>query len=468
MTDVGTLHPSITTARSSEWELMRDCVNGESAIKARGEIHLAKPSGFKAQPDGGNEFYGAYKGRAQFPEILAPSISAMVGIIHGSESKISIELPGPMEFIIEKATQNGLTLEAFHRRITRQLLEVGRYGILTDVPQVSGDIFLAGYTAESIINWEDDGSFFVLDETTWVRMGFEWTQVEQHRVLELDGGRYRQLVFMNRGLAPAEEIFPTARGDGTLTEIPFVVATARDLTPVPETPPLVGVARAARAIYQLSADYRLQLYMSGQETLFIINGKAPKVIGSSVVVSLEGDESRKPDAKYVGPSGIGIKSHKEAMEDNRKAAVRAGARMFDEETSSAESGVARRLRFAAETATLMSVAQNSCAALEVALRHGATIMGLNPEDVRVIPPTDLLDSTMTASDASALTKVWMDGAISYETLYGNLQRGGIADSDRTAEDETKLIEDETDTPEEAGLIPLPDDDQFLFPGAESP
>ena len=33
----------------------------------------------------------------------------------------------------ERATADGLDLESFHRRITRQLLTFGRYGILTDV-----------------------------------------------------------------------------------------------------------------------------------------------------------------------------------------------------------------------------------------------------------------------------------------------------------------------------------------------
>ncbi len=455
MSDVGTLHPSITTARSEEWGLMRSAASGESVIKAGGEKHLVKPDGFRVQPDGGTAFYEAYKARAQFPEILAPSISAMVGIIHGKESKIQVDLPDSMDFIVERATQNGLTLDAFHRRITRQLLEIGRYGILADSPQGKGDPFLAGYSAEAIINWEDDGTFFVLDETSFVRNGFEWSSIEQHRVLELFEGSYRQLLYLDKAERPFEEIVPTVRGGGKLDVVPFIVVTARDLTPTPETPPLVGVARSARAIYQLSADYRLQLYMSGQETLVIINGKTPAAIGASVVIALEGDDSRRPDAKYVGPSGVGIKAHREAMEDNRDAAVRAGARMFDESSGAQESGVARRLRFAAETATLMSVAQNSCAALEGSLRFIAAIIGADPEDVRVTPPSDLLDNTMKATDAQALVKVWMDGAISYDTLYSNLQRGGIADSDRTVEDEVKLIGDDIATPEESGLIPLP-------------
>lgn len=455
--DVKTLHPDLTSARLAEWILMRDAAAGEGAVKARGEAYLPKPSGFKTRPDGGKAMYDAYRMRAQFPEILAPSISAMVGIIHDSESRV--ELPGALDFIIERATENGLTLDAFHRRITRQLLEVGRYGVLADAPEGAGQPFLVGYGAEVIINWDADGTFFVLDETQLVRDGFEWIEFSRFRVLELIEGRYIQTVFEGPDLVPTE-ILPEGVGALALEVVPFVVATSRDLTPVPEPPPLVGVGRAAVAIYQLSADYRHQLYMSGQETLVIINGKVPDAIGAGVVIELEGTESRKPDAKYVGPSGVGIEAHKVAIEQNLKASVRAGARMFDQTESRQESGEARRLRFAAETATLMSVAQNSCAALEASLRHVAVMVGADPKQVVVAPPTDLLDSTMSPDDAVKLVKVWQEGAISYETLYAAFQRGGLADIDRTHEEESKLIDDENEqlTPEVAGLLPLPADD----------
>ncbi len=189
MRDVATKHPEITRERQDEWRLMHDADNGESAVKARAEAYLPKPGGFKAQADGGKAMYDAYRARAQFPEILAPSISAMVGIIHSKKARI--ELPPAMEYLLEQTTATGLSLFAFHRRITRQLLKMGRFAVLADAPADSGQPFLAGYHADSIINWENDGSFYVLDETGMVRDGFEWNRVEQYRVLELVNGVYQ-------------------------------------------------------------------------------------------------------------------------------------------------------------------------------------------------------------------------------------------------------------------------------------
>ena len=88
--DVKTKHPSLTGERLAEWKLMRATLDGESAIKRDGETYLTKPGGFKANPAAESALYAAYKSRAQFPEILVPSIAAMIGIVHGQEIDIQI------------------------------------------------------------------------------------------------------------------------------------------------------------------------------------------------------------------------------------------------------------------------------------------------------------------------------------------------------------------------------------------
>jgi hypothetical protein len=59
--------------------------------------------------------------------------------------------------------------------------------------------------------------------------------------------------------------------------------------------------------------------------------------------------------------------------------------------------------------------------------------------VVVKPNLSFVDSTLSADEALKLVQVWQNGAISYETLYQNLQRGEIASAERDYEDELKLI-----------------------------
>jgi len=437
MTTIATLHPALTAERRAEWQLMRDAMDGESAVKARADAYLPKPGGFKNNPATETALYDAYRLRAQFPEIVAPTVAAMIGIIHDRE--IVIKMPDAMQFLWEDADGMGLPLEAFHRRITRELLVIGAYAVLADAPKDGGDPFLAGYARDAVINWDKD--WWVTDETSMIRKGFIWEKLERYRLFTMGDGGYEQLLFEAPALV-AEEIQITGRGGARLPRIPFAVGSARDLSPRIEAPPLIGVARAALGIYQLSADYRWQLYMSGQETLVAINGKGPSMVGAGVIHEMQGAEGLAPDLKYVSPTCSGIEAHKAAIEDLRIQAIHAGARLV--ETSQAdESGTARQMRFASELATLTSIAQNSCALLERSLRNVAMLMGLGEAAeaaIVVTPPTDLLDTTMTPADAEALMRVWQGGGMAWETYYANLQRGGIASSERDADEEYALIE----------------------------
>lgn len=460
MTDaVDTKHP-LWEAMADKWQLMRDTTAGETVVKDAGETYLPKPSGFSAQKDGGRALYAAYQKRAQFPEIVEPTIRGMVGVIHRTEAQI--DMPAAMEPLWERATKDGLPLEALHRRITAELLTTGRYSLLADAATEGSDLpWLAGYTAEALINWADDRSLFVLDESGLKREGFRWEQEQRFRVLELLDGRYTVQTYTGSEKAAGEALTPSGRGNAKLSEIPFVVIGAQDLSLSPEVPPLTGVARSAVALYQLSADYRWQLFMTGQETLVIINGDAPEAVGAGAVIAIKqgsGDEAARPDVKYVGPAGTGIAAHRTAMQDERENAAQAGARLLAGEGRAAESGDALRIRFAAETATLTSIAQSSAQGLEKALRHIAVMIGHDPDTVTVKPNLSFVDSTLTPTDALAIIKGWQEGAYSYTTMYENLQRGEIASAERSAEDELALLdrEDLGRNPELDNLGLLPD------------
>jgi hypothetical protein len=442
--DVDTKHPDYE-AMELEWQRMRATHAGTDAVKALGAALLPVPEGFKLKdkPQAVSEMYADYVMRARFPEVVAPTVMGMVGVIHRMEAKI--EMPEAMNPLWENSDGNGLPLEAFHRQITFELLQTGRYGIIVDADLEGSDIpFMRGYIAESLINW--DTNFFVLDESGITRNGFKWTQSKKWRVLSLNGGQYEQQVYEGERKTPGLVVLPTTRGNKALTEVPFVVIGTRHLTNDVDKPPLVGVANAAIAAYQLSADYRYQLYHSGQETLFCFNMDPPEAIGAGAIVtaSASSKDSAAPDAKYVGPECTGIDAHKVAIADELDNAARAGARLFDQQEANDESGEAKRIRYAAETATLTSIAQTSAQGLERALRFVAKMMGLDPEQVIVTPDLSFVNTNLTPQQIDSLIKAWQAGAISYETLFENLQSGEVINAEKSAEDEQKLIIEEDD------------------------
>lgn len=435
MGTVKSYHPSITAERRAEWKLMRDAMDGESAIKSRGETYLPMPTGYKKAADGGAALYDAYKMRAQFPELLAPSVAAMIGIIHGRE--IPITMPPAMEYLWENADSNGLPLEAFHRRITRELLVIGGYSVLADHAETGGDPWLAGYNRDTLINWDTD--WYVLDETDLIRKGFIWEQLEKYRVLTMDGSFYAAAVYTGQ-TENGMPIEVRGRGGRLLPRIPLAIGNAMDLSPRVEPPPLIGVARAALAIYRKSADQELAQHMSAMPTIIAINCEGPDVVGAGVVYSAYGNDNSVPDVKMLEAENNGIRERREDMAVDRQAAVMAGARLFEQTAQGAESGEAKRLRYASETATLVSIAQSSCLLLERSLRNVAMIMGLPEDDIVVEAPTDLMDRTMSPQEFAALFGVYQQGGMSWETYFALGQRGGIFSPDTTAEDEQRLLD----------------------------
>lgn len=448
---VSTRHPDYTTSRLNEWELMRHAYEGESAIKRYTERYLPMPPGWKGLSTKAREdAYLTYLLRARFPEITANAIRSMIGILHSQEWHK--ELPG-MEHLIERATKDGLTLDTFSKRITIELLLTGRYSVATDAPddERGGDPYLCGYNAESLINWdENDQTFYVFEETVDVRDGFVWNTVLRTRVFELQGGRYVQSVYDDGTLIEVKE--PMLPSRTTMPNVPVVVGGAMDMDLKPDTPPLIGVARAAVAHYQLYADWRTALYMAYQDTLVIHNATAeslPKSVGAGVLIALQSAEQGKDTrAEYIAPSGTSIEAHERAMDREQQSAIKSGASMFDNtKREGQESGEARRLRFSAETATLSTIANASAAILEKAIRNGAMMKGLDPEAIIVRPPDNLLEGRLDGQELTALVNAWERGAFSHTTLHENLQRGRIASMDRDADEEAALIDTIRDLPE---------------------
>src|SRR4051794_15588814 len=107
MANVEAQHPDYQDWKE-EWTMLRHCERGPKAVKNEGKLYLPMPEGFEAQEDGGVQMYLSYTQRAEFSDILNPTLSGMVGLIHKVEPKI--DMPARMQPIWEKATMDGLSL----------------------------------------------------------------------------------------------------------------------------------------------------------------------------------------------------------------------------------------------------------------------------------------------------------------------------------------------------------------------
>lgn len=453
---VSSAHPAYSAIRP-DWQRINDCYGGERVVKAAGSLYLPPTHGHlidgygTASPNAiGNQDYDSYRLRAVFPDYIYAAVSSLVGVMHKEPPEI--KLPAKLESLRNRATVRGESLASLLRRINHWQIRLGRVGLLADPP--SGRLVssalprFALYEASSIINWDttpsldsDPGNdldpevldLVVLDESGWIRkpdgdrLVLDWQSIRSHRVLRLGpSGSYEFKVVENDGDADFGPWIRAEVGGRPLNQIPFVFINATDLVPVPDVPPLNGLANLSMTIYRGEADYRHHLHMQAQET-FVVTGheeeagedSQPRRLGAGAQVVLANESAK---AYYVGIKADGLSEQREALSADHERAAHQLVGLLDTKTRQAETGGAMRTRMAARIASLESIAQAGAAGLQEALRQVAVWMGEDPEEVVVRPNTDFIDDPASTAELAALANAIAAGIpLSRESVHGWLK-----------------------------------------------
>jgi hypothetical protein len=449
-------HPSYE-AFAPSWQLMRDAMDGEDEIKSKGETYLPMKSGTRAIADSAlrTASYEAYKLRAEFPELVAPTVRGSVGTI--LDQAASIELPAALEPLRLRATRDGLTLEALHRRITLELIVTGRYGLLPGMDG-AGNPYLAGYVTEAVINWDLDDeqhtNFVMLDESGAKRdpVTGKWDTVEAYRECQVENGVYRSLVWTKVG-GQWQSSDPVEARDGKrqpLETVPFVFINTNDLSPEPDDVPLYGLAKLAVRVYRLDADYTFALHMTSEPTPWvngfsdakqaITDGNTPTSIGSSSLWILP----ENAQAGFLEFTGAGLSAQEKAIQNSLQRAVLFGANLLADHQKTAESGEAIKLRLGNQTSTLKTIAMTSAAGLERALKNVATWMGESPDKVSVKPNLDFFDHALSPQEITAIVAGWQAKAYPRRVMFDRFQKGELISQDETFDTYSDALDAESE------------------------
>jgi hypothetical protein len=466
------LHPEYVN-RLSEWMQLSDTYEGERAVKSKRLDYLPATEGMVQ--DGmttptapGWRDYDAYLMRAYFHDVVKDAVKAMVGIMHNKPAVI--KLPTRLAGMMDKATIQGEGLQLLLRRINVAQLLFGRCGLLADAPQgVDVDKalpYISFYDPIRIINWDagrlNEGrnqlELVVLDESGYRREGFTWKTEKKYRVLTRggpeslesgwerppEGSPFAVCVKVNDTSMPILEdfIYPSIGGK-TLDDIPFVFVGANDLVPEPEVSPLLGLSNLSLVIYRAEADYRQTLYLQGQSTLVIVGGAVDEAAPDALRVGNKGviDLRIGGDAKYIGPTGGGLGEMRQALKADQDEAQALGVAFLDVGQARGESGEALRIRVAARTTTISSVAQCGGQGLEQILRFCAEWVGEDPDEVVVAPTTDFADQTVAGAALLAFMQAKQLGLpLSLRSMHRMMQMNDMTEMD--FEQENDQIEEE--------------------------
>ncbi len=476
------IHPDFSIV-APDYVVMADTFAGERHIKDATTIYLPLTAGMVL--DGATQSltspgwlrYVNYLARAKFPDYVQDAASTLVGVLNREPARI--QLPAAMEPMRESATRRGESLLMLLRRIHLNQLLYGRLALLGDAVQGRNTPILLDYPARLLVNWSDEPfdtlspnelRMAILDETRPEigTDGLTWTTVIRGRALVLtddsdpsvptpemiDGAeRVASLARTYRTWTEVEGrksavVEPSLAGR-TLPFIPLTVVGATDLALSPGIIPLLGLARLCLSIYRGEADYRQSLHHQGQDTLVIIGEEGSPDddeesdsedevrvgVGSVIRVPLQGD------AKFIGVSSLALQEQRTALSEERREAQGKGAQLLHPPGSQAESGDALRIRIAAATATLQSIALTGAAGLQTALRQCATWMGADPEAVIVTPNLNFAEVRVEPRSVGDAMDAKAKGApLSLRSIHSYAEKNGL--TEMTFEDELAEIEGE--------------------------
>lgn len=438
------------TARNYQWTRCRDTASGSDAVKHAGPKYLPMLSGQTV-----NE-YDSYRKRSLFFGATKRTLAGLLGAVF--RKKPAVEFSD--EDWLEDDLFDGSPFTVFAQHVTREVLNVGRIGVLVDASTDSlAQAYVTSYLAENITNWKTQTiggkqmltQVVLKEEYLHAVDEFESEHKTQYRVLDIVDGKYTQRLFRQ---APGGKLdYSEVQGevDGvtypvvplmnglSLDHIPFIFINAVDLTADTCDPPMLELVDINLSHYMNSADLEHGLHFTGLPTPVFCGFPQDTVIkiGSSTGI-VSTDPASK--ANYLEFSGSGLSSLRDSMLEKQNMMAVVGARMLEQQKRSAEAENTVRMRMSGENSALLSIVRMVNAGLTKVLQEAAAWLKASDLDIAVQLNTDLVSAKLTPQELTSLMGAWQQGAITQRTFLYNLEAGELLPPGTTAEDEADLLE----------------------------
>ena len=436
------------------WQRTRDAVKGSNAIKSKEKRKIYLP----APDDNGDtvsvERYDQYLKRAVYTNFTGRTKNALVGAAFRKSPEL--EIPQGLEYLIDDATGDGLSLEQLAKDELSNLLETGRGFFLVDFPQTDDGLSveqvqamrlqasIVPYTAEQVINWKTtviNGrkylSLIVLEES-YLEPDDEFSHESkiQQRVLRLREDGYTQQLY--REEMPYSEEFYPLRGDGSRWDlIPGMFIGSQNNDATIDDAPLADIAEVNIAHYRNSADFEESCFLTGQPTLFITHSLSMEQwqaynpngikLGSRAGHVL-GDTGNATLLQANANSLVG-----DAMEKKESQMIAIGARIITDRSAN-ETAEGARIRFASENSVLGDLVGNLSNAIEQCVKWCGEFMAVNEYDCQFEINREFYDKSVDPQMVMAMITLMDREIISENDIFSKLKSAGLVDPERTIDD----------------------------------
>lgn len=426
----------------SQFGMIRDCLDGEDAIKDQGQAYVPKPEGMSPHN------YNHYLDRGCFYGAPEMTLRALVGLALRKDPVI--KLPPRLEPMRLNATHESAPLSILIEDMVREVMSLGRFGILLDFPSDGATVntvpHISTFKAESI---EDYETAFVDGRKVLTRVhlasdeDFDGADVTYELILDDTIYKFRRFIRDQQKdrVDVGEEIIPTINGRA-LSFIPFLLVSHEGLRPDHVTPPFLSLCQVALSHFKNSCDREHAIYLTASPTPWVSGSlpadKVPTQIGAGTIWLL-------PEGSEVGMlefQGHGVAAQKELMAEKVDTMATLGARMLSVTMNRNETIDTATQRTRSELALLHGVVVSVETALNRLLRLAAEWVGDDPDAAAVSLSRDFIEATMEPRMIEQQMKLYLSGVISRATLHENLQKGEIVRADRSWEDERDMIDED--------------------------
>lgn len=426
-----------------DYKLIRDAIAGPKEIKAERQTYLPKFAGME------DDEYEAYLTRATYYNFTARTVTAMVGSVL-RRNPVLKNIPERLEKGLERLTNDKQSFLAFADFVLTEETTLGRFAILVDLPHTAQAVpspYLTGYSAENIIDWDDE-----VDPTTGrtrlnkvvLREFVRGTDKQgrqryfaRYRVLQLQNGVYTQELYENQnGNADLKQeyskgvVVPRVRGK-TLDEIPIFIIGLSGTKPVIKTPPMLDIAELNISHYQSYAQLEQGRYYTGFPIYTVEDdGSGVESAGEFEIGANRVWITRKGcSARLLEFNGQGLKFLENALDIKEQQAASLGGRMMGvRAVSASESDEAMKLKERNEQAMLLKIASRCDEAFTYAMRLWVWMSGVPREEadkVKVEFNKDFLFDGIGAREFRAIHAMYKDGMITIDVVYHYLRKGDV-------------------------------------------
>ena len=449
------IHPDYKH-NEEDWQKVLDATSGQKAVKEKGEKYLHRP--LKCS----DEKFKLMLKLAVYTNIVGYTADSLVGAAFRKPAKHNLLDIPDLEYLVTDSDGNGLSLTQLPQPVLKNVLMVGREGLLVDFPAIDGPYSKADqrrnhyrasikrYTTQSITYWQTRtvGGKQKLSKVTLVEYiqqntdEFAFETVKQYRVLALDeAGFYIQKIYdANNRLVSINENIRTARGE-RLTYIPFIFVGSNNNDVSVDKPPLLDLAELNLAMYNNAAEVEAMAYYCGHPFLTYYPGKATSEahakamsdqsieMGASKAHQL--GENYQVDFNQMTPHNL---PH-DLAKDKLHQMIQTGAKLITE-NGVVKTATQQHAENSATTAVLSMCVNNTSDAIKQAITYCADFNGLDTEnlDIEYEINTDFFDKELDPQVISAQIILMDNGIVSRKDIVEYLKKASMISQSRTLED----------------------------------